>query len=90
MFEFSMYSCRTVIVIFAHARSVFYLERLRAALPRIGEGGALAALAEHCMYTGMSLGRVGLDFRSLAAPLFEAAALRLFAQSVQARALGKP
>lgn len=62
---------------------MFYLEELGRSLPRLGEGGALAALAEHCMYTGMSLGRVGLDFRALAAPLFEAQALRLFRQSVQ-------
>ena len=37
------------------------------------------------MYCGMSLGRVGLDFRGLLPPLFEAAALGLFRSSVQAR-----
>ena len=62
---------------------VAYLEALRRALPRVGEGGALASVLEHCMYCGMSLGRVGLDFRGLLPPLFEAAALRLFRSSVQ-------
>ena len=70
----------------ACARRAFYLEALRAQLPRLAEGGALAAVLEHCMYCGMSLGRVGLDFRGLAAPLFEAQILRLFRQAVQARA----
>ena len=66
-------------------RRAFYLEALRGQLPRLGEGGALAAVLEHCMYCGMSLGRVGLDFRALAAPLFEAQILRLFRQAVKAR-----
>ena len=67
--------------------SVAYLEALRRALPRVGEGGALASVLEHCMYCGMSLGRVGLDFRGLLPPLFEAAVLGLFQSSVQARCL---
>ncbi|KAK9826903.1 hypothetical protein WJX81_007598 [Elliptochloris bilobata] len=67
----------------AEHRVVAYLEALRRALPRVGEGGALASVLEHCMYCGMSLGRVGLDFRGLLPPLFEAAALGLFRSSVQ-------
>lgn len=63
---------------------MFYLEALRGALPRIGEGGSLASVLEHCMYCGMSLGRVGLDFRALLVPIFEAEVLRLFANSVKA------
>ena len=72
-----------------HLRSAFYLEALGAQLPRLGEGGALAAVLEHCMYCGMSLGRVGLDFRGLAAPLFETQILRLFRQAVQASGLSR-
>ena len=63
--------------------SVFYLEALGAQLPRVREGGSLASVLEHCMYCGMSLGRVGLDFRGLLPPVFEACVLDLFATSVQ-------
>ncbi|BDA46656.1 Conserved oligomeric Golgi complex subunit 8 [Coccomyxa sp. Obi] len=68
----------------AQHRLVFYLETLAGVLPRIGEGGSLASVLEHCMYCGMSLGRVGLDFRGLLVPLFEAQVLRLYANSVKA------
>ena len=64
---------------------MFYLESLRTALPRITEGGSLASVLEHCMYCGMSLGRVGLDFRGLLVPLFEREVLRLFSSSVKVR-----
>ena len=37
------------------------------------------------MYCGMSLGRVGLDFRGLLVPLFEREVLRLFSSSVKVR-----
>lgn len=64
---------------------VFYLETLRRQLPRIAEGGSLASVLEHCMYCGMSLGRVGLDFRGLLVPLFEQEVLRLFSTAVKVR-----
>ena len=35
------------------------------------------------MYCGMSLGRVGLDFRGLLVPVFEQEVLRLFSTSVK-------
>ena len=70
-------------MIIGRAGRVFYLETLAAVLPRIGEGGSLASVLEHCMYCGMSLGRVGLDFRGLLVPLFEAQVLRLYANSVK-------
>ena len=37
------------------------------------------------MYCGMSLGRVGLDFRGLLVPVFEQEVLRLFSSSVKVR-----
>ena len=39
------------------------------------------------MYCGMSLGRVGLDFRGLLVPVFEQEVLRLFSTSVKVGAL---
>ena len=63
---------------------VCYLEALAKQLPRIREGGSLSSVLEHCMYCGMSLGRVGLDFRGLLPPIFEACVLNLFTASIQA------
>ncbi|CAK0785769.1 hypothetical protein CVIRNUC_008980 [Coccomyxa viridis] len=70
----------------AEHRLVFYLETLKRQLPRIAEGGSLASVLEHCMYCGMSLGRVGLDFRGLLVPVFEQEVLRLFSTSVKTAA----
>ena len=53
---------------------------MRLHLPRVSEGGSLASVLDHAMYCGGSLGRVGLDFRPLLAPLFEQAVLALYAQ----------
>ena len=64
----------------AEHRLTLYLGLLRDHLPRITEGGALASVVEHTMYCGMSLARVGLDFRSLLPPLFEACILSVFSQ----------
>ena len=61
-------------------RVSLYLAALGRHLPRIGEGGSLASVLEHCMYCGMSLARVGLDFRGLLAPIFEACILNLFSK----------
>ena len=55
-----------------------YLHQLRAHLPRLAEGSALATVLEHCTYCGMSLGRVGIDFRPLLPALFEAPVEALF------------
>lgn len=62
---------------------VFYLDALREALPKVTEGGSLASVLEHCMYCGMSLGRVGLDFRGLLSPIFEACVRSTFANNIK-------
>lgn len=65
--------------------SMLYIEAIAKYLPKIREGGGLASVLEHCMYCGMSLGRVGLDFRGLLPPIFEACILGLFTSLVQVR-----
>ena len=64
----------------ADHRVDLYLASLQRHLPRITEGGSLASVLEHCMYCGASLARVGLDFRSLLPPIFEACILQLFSK----------
>jgi len=59
-----------------------YLELMRATLPHIYEGGALASIHEHCEYCGTSLARVGLDTRPLFRPLFADAAATIFENAV--------
>ncbi|KAK9844283.1 hypothetical protein WJX74_000423 [Apatococcus lobatus] len=66
----------------AEHRLTLYLGLLRDHLPRITEGGPLASVVEHTMYCGMSLARVGLDFRSILPPIFEACILSLFSQAM--------
>ncbi len=46
-------------------------------VPRIAEVSSLASVLEHAMYCGMSLGRMGLDFRALLPPIFDAAVLTI-------------
>ncbi|KAK9811427.1 hypothetical protein WJX72_003806 [[Myrmecia] bisecta] len=65
----------------AEHRVCLYLAALRRHLPRISEGGSLSSVLEHCMYCGMSLARVGLDFRGLLPPIFEACVLSVFAKA---------
>ena len=48
-----------------------FLAQLRRHLPAVRDN--FANLLDQCMYYGMSLGRVGCDFRSLLPPIFEEA-----------------
>lgn len=59
-------------------RIVGYLETLQRRLAEVPDGASLLSLLESAMYCGMSLGRVGLDFRLLLIPIFEEAILNLF------------
>mmetsp|Transcript_22711 Transcript_22711/g.70153 ORF Transcript_22711/g.70153 Transcript_22711/m.70153 type:complete len:554 (-) Transcript_22711:151-1812(-) len=61
-----------------------YLQEVSALLPLIEDGGSLASVLEHCMYCGMSLGRVGLDFRGLLPPPFEACSRAMFVDGITA------
>ncbi len=63
-------------------------QAVRTHLPRIREGGSLASVLDHAMYCGGSLGRVGLDFRPLLAPLLEQAVLALYSRVRGARGVG--
>ena len=62
-----------------------YLREVEAALPDISEGSALASVLDHCMYCGLSLGRVGLDFRGLLPDLFQASTCALVTKQVPPR-----
>jgi len=59
-----------------------YMGVVRARLAEISEGAQLASVLEHCMYCGMSLSRVGCDFRGLLVPFFEVRAAEIFLQGV--------
>eukprot|EP01094_Clydonella_sp_ATCC50884_P025672 TRINITY_DN6852_c0_g1_i1.p1 TRINITY_DN6852_c0_g1~~TRINITY_DN6852_c0_g1_i1.p1 ORF type:complete len:549 (-),score=163.46 TRINITY_DN6852_c0_g1_i1:219-1865(-) len=59
-----------------------YLDCLKAFLPRVTDGGSLSNLLDQAMYLGMSLGRVGADFRSLLPPIFEQHIVSMFATAV--------
>ena len=72
-----------ILYSWAQRRISVYIETLQTYLPRVSDGGGLASVLDHVMYCGASLGRVGLDFRPLVAPLFEAAALKLFSGALE-------
>ncbi|KAI5082344.1 hypothetical protein GOP47_0002087 [Adiantum capillus-veneris] len=65
-------------------RITLHLAVLHALLPKISDGMSLATLLEQCMYCGMSLGRVGMDFRGLLPPLFETSVYNLFSSNMAA------
>jgi hypothetical protein len=64
-------------------RTTFFLNALRRDLPQITDGASLASLLDQCMYFGLSLGRVGADFRPLLAPLFAARIFDVFERAVE-------
>lgn len=68
----------SVLYTWVQHRIVHYVAALQQHLPGIEEGTNLASVLEHCMYCCSSLSRVGLDFSSLLAPLFQLCTLRLF------------
>lgn len=59
-----------------------HLNVLRDVLPQITEGSNLAHILGECMTCGMSLGRVGLDFRGLLPPVFESCVHDLFLRNM--------
>jgi hypothetical protein len=64
-------------------RTTFFLNALRRDLPQITDGASLASLLDQCMYFGLSLGRVGADFRPLLVPLFAARIFDVFERAVE-------
>ncbi|KAH9290765.1 hypothetical protein KI387_034882, partial [Taxus chinensis] len=63
-------------------RITSHLNTLQIMLPKITEGASLANILDQCMYCAMSLGWVGLDFRGLLPPLFEASMHNLFVRNM--------
>jgi hypothetical protein len=61
-----------------------FLAALETGLARVTEGNSIANLLDQCMYTGLSLGRVGLDLRGLIAPIFTRRVHSLFEGSLKA------
>ena len=64
-----------------------YLTALEKDLPQINEGLSLQYLLDQCMYYGVSMGRVGVDFRGLLLPLFERCIFNLFTSGLSGSTL---
>jgi hypothetical protein len=69
-------------------RMQLYMAALATHLPRVSEGGTLAAVLEHVTYCGTSLSRVGLDLSGLLQPVAQAVAVQLFSGSLAAAVEG--
>eukprot|EP00027_Filamoeba_sp_ATCC50430_P004536 CAMPEP_0168555300 /NCGR_PEP_ID=MMETSP0413-20121227/8255_1 /TAXON_ID=136452 /ORGANISM="Filamoeba nolandi, Strain NC-AS-23-1" /LENGTH=644 /DNA_ID=CAMNT_0008586129 /DNA_START=51 /DNA_END=1985 /DNA_ORIENTATION=- len=61
-----------------------YLTALDKFLPQVQDGLALSNTLDQCMYFGVSLGRVGVDFRGLLLPIFEKAIFSMFSSQIAA------
>eukprot|EP00727_Mastigamoeba_balamuthi_P013266 m51a1_g8562 Conserved oligomeric Golgi complex subunit 8 (1256) ;mRNA; f:176262-180725 len=68
------------------AKVDWFLNTLERNLQKINEGSSIASLLDQCMYTGQSLGRVGLDLRGLVAPVFTARIACMFDTSLASAA----
>ena len=66
----------------SHAQMEWYIAEIRLGVPKLQDGGSLASVFDHCVYAGVALGRVGLDFRPLIIPIFEEAMLNIFRELV--------
>ncbi|KAJ3407939.1 conserved oligomeric Golgi complex component [Chytriomyces hyalinus] len=65
----------------AHTVSIF-LETLKSTLPKLTDTQSINSLLTQTMYYGMSLGRVGCDFRVAATDMYLDAILRVFCSTV--------
>jgi hypothetical protein len=54
-----------------------FIKTLQAHLPLLQDGTSLSNLLSQCMYFGLSMGRLGADFRHLLSPIFEHSILSL-------------
>lgn len=59
-----------------------FLGKLEKALGELTDGSSLGNILNQCMYFGLSLGRLGLDFRSLLLPIFEKAIFGLYKHNI--------
>eukprot|EP01114_Cavostelium_apophysatum_P013075 TRINITY_DN3086_c0_g3_i1.p1 TRINITY_DN3086_c0_g3~~TRINITY_DN3086_c0_g3_i1.p1 ORF type:complete len:590 (-),score=143.50 TRINITY_DN3086_c0_g3_i1:10-1779(-) len=59
-----------------------FLATLEKYLPDITEGLSIGNILDQCMYYGISLGRVGVDFRGLLVPIFEKAIYNMFSNMI--------
>lgn len=58
------------------------LRTLEKHVPRLTDAASVNALLTQVGYCGQSLGRVGIDFRQLTAPIFESAVRRLYLEAL--------
>ena len=58
------------------------IEQLENHLPKIHDGSSIFNLLDQSMYLGLSLSRVGLDFRGLLPPIFEKHIFSLFSKAI--------
>lgn len=54
-----------------------FVRTLESKLPLITDGTSISNLLSQCMYFGLSMGRLGADFRHVLSPIFEATILHM-------------
>eukprot|EP01135_Chromosphaera_perkinsii_P011629 Nk52_evm12s2462 gene=Nk52_evmTU12s2462 len=74
---------KNILTSWANQKVVWFWDILEPELEKIGDGSSISSLLSQCMYFGMSMGRVGMDFRNVIAGIFEKRILRLYVGKVE-------
>lgn len=77
---------RGLLAFWVHHHVLAIVATIADALERVDDASFVANILEQCMYCGLSLSRVGVDFRGLLPPLFARRMLEIFKAQIASNA----
>ena len=79
---------KTVLTSWANQKISWFVRLLTDQLDKMGDGSSINSLLNQCMYFGMSMGRVGMDFRNVFANVFSKRILQLYLTRMEDGVMG--